>query len=105
MVADQPPGWLGMLGGELTGFVGRRGELAGVREALAGARLVTLTGPGVSARPGWRCGRGGDAPGFRDGAWVVERAGLRDAALLAAEVARALGLLDQSSRWGGGGAG
>lgn len=90
-----------MLGGELTGFVGRRGELAGVREALAGARLVTLTGPGgigktrLAVRAAAEMRRG-----FRDGTWVVELAGLRDAALLAAEVARSLGLLDQSSRWG-----
>jgi hypothetical protein len=51
MAGDRPPGRLDMLGGELTGFVGRRRELAGVREALAGARLVTLTGP-VPGRPG-----------------------------------------------------
>jgi len=36
----------GGLRGELTEFVGRRAELAQVRDALAGARLVTLTGPG-----------------------------------------------------------
>lgn len=101
MVGDRPPGGLGMLGGELTGFVGRRGELAGVREALAGARLVTLTGPGgigktrLAARAAAEMRRG-----FRDGVRVVELAGLRDAALLAGEVARSLGLLDQSSRWG-----
>ena len=46
MAGDEPPGRLGVLGGELTGFVGRRRELASVREALASARLVTLTGPG-----------------------------------------------------------
>ena len=89
------------LGGELTGFVGRRGELAGVRAAFAGARLVTLTGPGgigktrLAVRAAAQMRRG-----FRDGAWLVELAGLRDAALLAPEVARSLGLLDQSSRWG-----
>jgi hypothetical protein len=36
----------GGLRGELTEFVGRRAELAHVRDALEGARLVTLTGPG-----------------------------------------------------------
>ena len=36
----------GGLRGELTEFVGRRAELAQVRDALEGARLVTLTGPG-----------------------------------------------------------
>jgi hypothetical protein len=45
----------GKLRGELTEFVGRRAELALVRAALEGARLVTLTGPGESARRGWRC--------------------------------------------------
>src|SRR5215469_14551731 len=39
-------GWTGRLRGELTEFVGRRAELARVRDALEGARLVTLTGPG-----------------------------------------------------------
>ncbi len=101
MAGDEPPGGLGALGGELTGFVGRRRELAGVRAALAGARLVTLTGPGgigktrLAVRAAAQMRRG-----FRDGAWLVELAGLRDSALLAPEVARSLGLLDQSSRWG-----
>ena len=101
MAGDRPPRTLDVLGGELTGFVGRRGELAGVREALAGTRLVTLTGPGgigktrLAVRAAAEMRRG-----FRDGTWVVELAGLRDAALLAAEAARSLGLLDQSSRWG-----
>jgi MoxR-like ATPase len=36
----------GRLRGELTEFVGRRAELALVRQALGRARLVTLTGPG-----------------------------------------------------------
>jgi predicted ATPase/DNA-binding CsgD family transcriptional regulator len=96
-----PPGRLDLLEGKLTGFVGRRAELAGVREALGGARLVTLTGPGgigktrLAARAAAQLRRG-----FGDGAWVVELAGLHDAALLAPEVARALGMIDQSSRWG-----
>jgi predicted ATPase len=91
---------LDLLEGELTGFVGRRCELAGVRTALAGARLVTLTGPGgigktrLAVRAAAQLRRG-----FRDGASVVELAGLHDEALLASEVARALGMIDQSSRW------
>jgi hypothetical protein len=36
----------GRLRGELTEFVGRRTELALIRQALGTARLVTLTGPG-----------------------------------------------------------
>ena len=46
----------GNLPAELTSFVGRRGEVAEVKRLLAGSRLVTLTGVGGSARPGWRCG-------------------------------------------------
>jgi hypothetical protein len=44
--------WDGRLRGDLTEFIGRRAELALVRQALGAARLVTLTGPGGSARPG-----------------------------------------------------
>jgi predicted ATPase/DNA-binding CsgD family transcriptional regulator len=101
MWRDRPPGTAQAPGGELTGFVGRRRELAGVRAALASARLVTLTGPGgigktrLAVRAAAQMRRG-----FRDGTWVVELAGLRDGALLAPEVARSLGLLDQSTRWG-----
>jgi AAA+ ATPase superfamily predicted ATPase len=36
----------GRIPGELTEFVGRPAELARVRDALEGARLVPLTGPG-----------------------------------------------------------
>jgi predicted ATPase/DNA-binding CsgD family transcriptional regulator len=101
MWGDGPPGRPEALGGELTGFVGRRRELAGIRAAFASARLVTLTGPGgigktrLAVRAAAQMRRG-----FRDGTWLVELAGLGDAALLAPEVARSLGLLDQSSRWG-----
>ena len=36
----------GNLPAEVTSFVGRRAELAEARKKLAGARLVTLVGPG-----------------------------------------------------------
>jgi predicted ATPase/DNA-binding CsgD family transcriptional regulator len=101
MAGDEPPGRLGVLGGELTGFVGRRRELASVREALASARLVTLTGPGGIGKTRLAMRAVAEMRrGFRDGARVAELAALRDPALLAAEVARSLGLLDRSSRWG-----
>jgi hypothetical protein len=94
---------IGRLRGELSGFVGRRTELAGIRVALGGARLVTLCGPGgigktrLAVRAAWEARRG-----FGDGVWLVELAGLRDPALLAAEVARGVGLLDQSAGWAAG---
>lgn len=90
----------GGLRGELTGFVGRRDELGQVRAALGGARLVTLTGPGGIGKTRLADqAAAGLRRRFRDGAWTVELAGLRDPALLAPEVARAFGLLDQSAGW------
>jgi predicted ATPase/DNA-binding CsgD family transcriptional regulator len=85
---------------ELTEFVGRRAELAQVRDALAGARLVTLTGPGGigKTRLALRVAAGAGRA-FRDGVWLAELTGLRDPGLLVAELARSLGLSDKSARW------
>src|SRR5437763_8668958 len=86
--------------GELTEFVGRRAELARVRDALAGARLVTLTGPGGIGKTRLALQvAAGAGRAFRDGVWLAELTGLRDPGLLMAEVARSLGLSDKSARW------
>src|SRR5215468_6250972 len=77
----------GNLPAELTSFVGHRGELAEVRQLLAGSRLVTLTGPGG-------VGKAGLARAFRDGVWLVRLDQLRDEALVAQAVAETLGLQD-----------
>ena len=85
---------------ELTEFVGRRAELAQVRDALAGARLVTLTGPGGIGKTRLALQvAAGVGRAFRDGVWLAELTGLRDPGLLVAEVARSLGLSDKSARW------
>jgi predicted ATPase/DNA-binding CsgD family transcriptional regulator len=86
--------------GELTEFVGRRAELALVRDAMEGARLVTLTGPGGigKTRLALRMAAGA-ARAFRDGVCLTELSGLRDPGLLVGEVARSLGLSDRSARW------
>src|SRR5215471_6803558 len=90
----------GRLPGELTEFIGQRGELALVRQALSAARLVTLTGPGGIGKTRLAL-RAADSArrAFRDGAWLTELGGLRDPGLLVPEVARSLGLSDQSGRW------
>jgi non-specific serine/threonine protein kinase len=90
----------GGLRGELTEFVGRRAELARVRAALEGARLVTLSGPGGigKTRLALRVAAGAGRA-FRDGVWLTELSGLRDPGLLVGEVARSLGLSDRSARW------
>jgi predicted ATPase/DNA-binding NarL/FixJ family response regulator len=93
-------GSAGRLRGELTEFVGRRAELAQVRDALEGARLVTLTGPGGIGKTRLALqAAAGAGRAFRDGAWLVELAGLRDPGLLVPEVVRSLRLSDQSARW------
>ena len=90
----------GRLRGELTEFVGRRAELALVRQALGEARLVTLTGPGGIGKTRLALqAADGARRAFRDGAWMAELGGLRDPALLVGEVARSLGLSDQSGHW------
>jgi len=97
MGAGGPPG---RLRGELTEFVGRRAELALVRQALGSARLVTLTGPGGIGKTRLAVqAASGLQRAFRDGVWLAELGGLRDPGLLVPEVARSLGLSDRSVRW------
>ena len=91
---------VGGLRGELTEFVGRRAELARIREALEGARLLTLTGPGGIGKTRLALQvAAGAARVFDDGVWLTELGGLRDPGLLVDEVARSLGLSDRSGRW------
>src|SRR5215472_1757733 len=87
----------GNLPAELTSFVGRRGDLAEARRLLAGSRLVTLTGVGGvgKTRLALRAAAG-LARAFRDGVWLVQLDQLRDEALVAQAVARALGLQDRA---------
>jgi predicted ATPase/DNA-binding NarL/FixJ family response regulator len=97
MGAGGPPG---RLRGELTEFVGRRAELALVRQALGSARMVTLTGPGGIGKTRLAVqAASGLQRAFRDGVWLAELGGLRDPGLLVPEVARSLGLSDRSVRW------
>src|SRR5580693_1094077 len=89
---------LGNIPAEVTSFVGRRRELAEIRNQLATDRLVSLVGPGgvgktrLALRAVTALGRG-----FADGAWVVELAEVSDAALLTNAVVTALDLRDQTA--------
>jgi predicted ATPase/DNA-binding SARP family transcriptional activator len=76
-----------------TSFVGRERELAELDRTLAGARLVTLTGPGGAGktRLALEAARRRE-PHHADGAWAVELAPLGDGELVAQTVAAALGL-------------
>ncbi|MGY1772756.1 AfsR/SARP family transcriptional regulator [Blastococcus sp. SYSU D00813] len=72
----------------LTPLIGREAELAGVRSALAGHRLVTLTGPGGAGktRLAIEAGEGSAGP-----VWWADLAPVTDAAGVAAVVATAVG--------------
>jgi predicted ATPase len=88
----------GNMPAEATSFIGRRRELAELRKQLTAARMVSLVGPGgvgktrLAIRIGTDLGRG-----FRDGAWLVELADVRDPALVPNAVIAALDLRDQAS--------
>jgi predicted ATPase/DNA-binding CsgD family transcriptional regulator len=88
----------GNLPAEATSFIGRRHELAELRKKLTTARLVSLVGPGGVGKTRLAIRMGTDLKrGFRDGAWVVELAKVRDAALVGNATLAALDLRDQAA--------
>ena len=88
----------GNLPAEVTSFVGRRRELGEIRQKLTTARLVSLVGPGGVGKTRLALRSAADlARGFADGAWLVELAEVRDAALVANAVVAALDLRDQAA--------
>ena len=83
---------------EATSFVGRRRELAELRQRLTSARLVSLVGPGGVGKTRLALKAAGVlARGFKDGAWVVELAGLSDPALVAEAFLAAYDVRHQSA--------
>src|SRR3954466_9325627 len=89
----------GLLPAELTTFVGRRRELADIKQLLTASRLVTLTGVGGGGKS--RLARRVAAElrrAFPDDVWFVELAELHDPELLVDTVATALRLQMQSVR-------
>ncbi|HEY9286551.1 MAG TPA: NB-ARC domain-containing protein, partial [Candidatus Dormibacteraeota bacterium] len=93
----RPSRRLGNLPAETTSFVGRRRELAEVKQKLAQGRLVSLVGPGGvgKTRLGMQAAAA-IARGFADGDWLVELAEIRDPALVSNAVMAALDLRDQA---------
>ncbi len=100
---EAPPGFeptrgevVGNLPAETTSFVGRDREIAQVRRLLDEARLVTLTGTGGcgKTRLALRVSRG-LADDFPHGVWFVELSRIRDAELVPAAAAAALGVTVQ----------
>jgi predicted ATPase/class 3 adenylate cyclase len=78
---------------QVTSFVGRSGELARVRQELAEGRLVTLTGVGGVGKTRLALEVAAEVvPEYRDGAWLVELAGVRDPDLVPEAVVEGFGL-------------
>ncbi len=91
----------GNLPAEASSFVGRRRELAELRSRLAGARVVSLVGPGGVGKTRLAVRAATDlARGFRDGAWLVELAEARDAQGVLRAALGALGLQDHGAARG-----
>ncbi|MEV0464770.1 protein kinase [Nocardia tengchongensis] len=84
---------------ELTSFVGRRNEVTEVKNLLASARLVTLTGIGGVGKTRLALHSAATVRReFGDGLWLVELADVSDPTLLVDVVAAALGLRDDLAR-------
>ncbi|MGA2820542.1 MAG: tetratricopeptide repeat protein [Anaerolineales bacterium] len=77
----------------LTSFIGRKREIAEARRLLTASHLVTLTGAGGSGKTRLAIQVATDlVDAFKDGVWWVDLAGLTNAELVPAAVARALGV-------------
>jgi predicted ATPase len=87
------------LSAELTGFVGRAGELTALADLLASGRLTTVTGTGGvgKTRLALRAARAAQDR-FTDGVHAVDLSALRDSALLDHTVADALRVPDHTTR-------
>ncbi len=89
---------IGNLPAEATSFVGRRHELAEVRQRLSAARVVTLVGPGGVGKTRLAVRAAAELErNFRDGAWLVELAEVRDPGLVLTATMTALDLRDQAA--------
>jgi predicted ATPase/class 3 adenylate cyclase len=85
--------FLGNLPVQVTSFVGRGEELTSVGEELARARLVTLTGVGGVGKTRLALEvASAVVAGYRDGAWLVELAGVRDPEAVADAIVATFGL-------------
>jgi len=85
---------------ELTSFVGRRRELAEIKQRLGASRLVTLAGTGGVGKTRLALRAASElARAFPDGVWFVPLAPIEDPQLVTQAVFHALGLQDRSVGW------
>ncbi|MFI5588477.1 ATP-binding protein [Amycolatopsis sp. NPDC051758] len=89
----------GNLPADTTSFIGRKPDVAEVKQLLTRARLVTLTGVGGVGKTRLAVQTAaGLSRAFPDGVWLVELAGLQDPALVAHTALEALGVHDETGR-------
>ncbi len=73
---------------QLTSFIGRERELADAQQKLAGARLLTVIGPGGIGKTRLALQIAAEQlPNFKDGVWLVELASLTDPHLIVSTIA------------------
>ncbi len=81
----------------MTSFIGRQKELSGIKQAVAGHRLVTLIGPGGTGKTRLALQAAGELiETFPDGVWFVAFAPLADPALVLKTVVTTLGLREET---------
>jgi predicted ATPase/class 3 adenylate cyclase len=85
---------------QLTTFVGREREVRDLKSRLlAGARMLTLTGPGGCGKTRLAVEVAGELLGeFPDGVWLAELADVSSDALVVQAVAGALGVQEETNR-------
>jgi NB-ARC domain-containing protein len=82
---------------QLTSFVGRERELAGLRQQLVSSRLVTLVGIGGCGKTRLALQAAADAvEGYPDGVWLVELAPLSEPSLVEQQLATVLGIREDA---------
>jgi predicted ATPase/class 3 adenylate cyclase len=82
---------------QVSSLIGREDQIAGTVDALGESRLVTLTGVGGVGKTRLALQVAAELlPGFRDGAWLVELAGVRDPDAVPEAVVATLGLQPQA---------
>ncbi len=83
----------------LTSFIGREREIEEAEELLDRTRLLTLLGIGGLGKTRLSLQIAGDVlESYRDGAWLVDLAPLRDPSIVASEAAKVLGVREEPGR-------